>query len=263
MEYFLEPKEFFVGDHVQLYLCVPEGFSYKEFSVEKIKQNASVTINNVSISKINNKSYIKLDFVAWEAGIVNFPSLKDIGINFELPYIQVSSILELGKTANLQEARPPLLLPGTTYLIYGYLVGFLSLCVLISGVLILISKKQKSIINWLYQRYSMFIFYFALKRLKAKLKNGKDLNVVRKNWTKKYETSFRLFLSYIYKNEGSWDSLTYNEIVEIIKEPHDEVLGLIKSIFQNLSLLRFANVSDEGIERKIIEQSFLLLKLYN
>ena len=106
----------------------------------------------------------------------------------------------------------------------------------------------------------MFIFYFALKRLKAKLKSRKNLNA--KNWTKKYETSFRLFLSYIYKNEGSWDSLTYNEIVEIIREPNDEVLGLIKSIFQNLSLLRFANVSDEGIERKIIEQSFLLLKLY-
>ena len=71
--------------------------------------------------------------------------------------------------------------------------------------------------------------------MKAKLKSGKDLNVVIKNWTKKYETSFRIFLSYIYKNEGSWDSLTYNEIVEIIREPNDEVLGLIKSIFQNLT----------------------------
>lgn len=260
MEYFLEPNEFFVGDHVQLYFCIPEGASYKDFSIDKIKQNTSITINDISISKINNKTYLKLDFIPWEVGVLSFPSLKEIGINFELPYIEVSSVLELDKTTSLQEARPPLLLPGTTYLIYGYAISFFFICVLGVGFVIWIRKKQKSIINWLYQRYSMFIFYFALKRLKAKLKSGKNLNA--KNWTKKYETSFRLFLSYIYKNEGSWDSLTYNEIVEIIREPNDEVLGLIKSIFQNLSLARFANINDEEIEKKIIEQSFQLLKLY-
>ena len=98
--------------------------------------------------------------------------------------------------------------------------------------------------------------------MKAKLKNRDAFSKVRKNWTKKYETSFRLFLSHMYKDKGCWDSLTYNEIVEEIKEPNNEVLSLIKSLFQNLSLARFANINDEEIEKKIIEQSFQLLKLY-
>jgi hypothetical protein len=262
VEYFLEPNEFFVGDHVQLYFCIPEGASYEDFSIDKIKQNTSITINDISISKINNKTYLKLDFIPWEVGVLSFPSLKEIGINFELPYIEVSSVLELDKTTSLQEARPPLLLPGTTYLIYGYAISFFFICVLGVGFVIWIRKKQKSIINKLSKRYSMFIFHFELKRLKAKLKNRDAFSKVRKNWTKKYETSFRLFLSHMYKDKGCWDSLTYNEIVEEIKEPNNEVLSLIKSLFQNLSLARFANINDEEIEKKIIEQSFQLLKLY-
>ena len=85
MEYFLEPKEFFVGDHVFLYFCLPEDFTYKNFSVEKIKQNTSVTINDISIIKINNKDYIKIDFVPCEIGEISFPSLEEPGINFDSP----------------------------------------------------------------------------------------------------------------------------------------------------------------------------------
>ena len=85
---------------------------------------------------------------------------------------------------------------------------------------------------------------------------------MRRNWSKKYETSFRLFLSSIYKNDGNWNSFTYTEIIEIVKGCNNEVLSLIKLIFNDLSLVRFSNVSDDGIEKRIIEYSFQLLKLY-
>lgn len=264
MEYFLEPKEFFVGDHVFLYFCLPKGFTYKDFSIEKIKQDTSMTINDVSIIKINDKSYIKIDFVPWEAGEINFPSLKEIGINFEFPSIHVSSILDLDKNATLQEARPPLLLPGTTYLIYGYVIGFIIVCFLLTSLIIWLRKKRKSIINKLSQKYAILIFHFTLKRLEAKLKkkmNNTDVEI-RKTWIKKHEISFRLFLSSIYESKDNWDSFTYNEIIELIKEPNGEILNLIDSIFENLSLVRFANIDDERIEKKIIKDSFKLLKLY-
>lgn len=263
MEYFIEPNEFFVGDHVQFYLCQPEGFMYKDISIDKLKQNELMIITDVSIVKISNKNYIKIDFVPWEVGDISFPSLKEIGINFELPYIHVSSILELDKTASFQESRPPLLLPGTTYLIYSYAIVFFIFCILVVGFAIWIRKKHKSIINRLSQKYAIFIFRFAIKRLNSKLiKGNKHISSeIRKNWIKKYETSFRLFLSYIYKNESNWNSFTYTEILNVIKEPNSEVLSLIKSIFAKLSLARFSNISDETIEKKLIEESFQLLKL--
>ena len=264
MEYFLEPNEFFVGDVVQFYFCLPEGFTCKDVSIEKVKQNSSMTINDVSIVKVNGKDYIKFDFVAWEVGEVHFPSLKEIGINFELPHINVSSILELDKNISFQEARPPLLLPGTTYLIYTYVFSFFALCFLIIGFGIWIKKKRKSIINRLSQKYAMFIFYIALRRFEAKLKK-KSTNVSleeRKSWIKDYEASFRLFLSSIYKNKENWNVFTYTEIVEAIAEPNEELLNLIKSIFENLSLVRFANISDENPLKKIIDYSFKLSSLY-
>lgn len=260
MEYFLEPKEFFVGDHVFLYFCLPEDFTYKNFSVEKIKQNTSVTINDISIIKINNKDYIKIDFVPWEIGEISFPSLEELGINFDFPLLHVCSILELDKTATLQEARPPLLLQGTTYLIYSYAISFLIVCFLVAGFTIWIRKRSESIINKLSQKYALFIFHLALKSLEAKLRKG--TMEIRKSWIKKYEASLRLFLSSIYKNKDNWNSFTYNEIIEIINEPNNETLNLIKLIFENLSLIRFANINDKKIEQKIIKDSFQLLKLY-
>lgn len=264
MEYFLEPNEFFVGDHVQFYLCLPEGFTYKNFSIEKIKQTKSMAISDISIVKISGKDYIKLDFVAWEVGEIHFPSLKEIGINFELPSITVSSILDLDKTVALQEARPPLLLPGTTYLIYGYVFVFFIMCFLVAILAIWIRKKHESIINILSQRYAMFIFHFAVKRLKTKLKRQASKVSLQeiKSWIKNYEASFRLFLSSMYKNVNGWNSLTYNEIIKIIKEPNEEILNLLKLIFENISLIRFANVSDVNTIKKIIDYSFQLLKLY-
>ncbi len=262
MEYFLEPSEFFVGDHVQFFFCLPEGFKHKDFFIDKIKQSTSMTVNDVSIIKINNRNYLKLDFVPWEVGDINIPSLKEIGINFEFPLIHVSSVLELDKTLSFQEARPPLLLPGTTYLIYGYVIVFFIACILVATFIMWIRKKRKSIINSFSQRYAMLIFKFELRRLKANLKK-KTMNVeARKNWIKRYETAFRLFLSYIYKSEGNWNSLTYSEIIDVIKEPNNEILSVIKSVFENLSLVRFANIDDEAIEKRIIDYSFKLLKLY-
>ncbi|MGP1415749.1 MAG: hypothetical protein ACTTJ6_07495 [Treponema sp.] len=264
MEYFLEPNEFFVGDPVQFYFCLPEGFTYKEFSIDKIRQNTSMTINDVSIIKIHNKSYIKLDFVAWETGKINFPSLKDIGINFEFPSIYVSSILELDKNISLQEARPPLLLHGTTYLIYSYVFSFFILCFLLASFVIWIRKKRKSIIKTLSQKYAIFIFYFTLKNLKGKLKHRVNVFSLeeRNIWVKKYEVAFRLFLSSMYKTKENWVSFTYSEIVEAINDPNKEILSLIKSIFENLSFIRFANISDEAIPKKIIDYSFKLISLY-
>jgi len=264
VEYFLEPNEFFVGDHVQFYLCLPERFTYKNFSIDKIKQNTSMTINDVSIIKIKDKNYIKVEFIPWEVGEISFPSLKEIGIYFELPDIHVCSILELDQTISLQEARPPLLLPGTTYLIYGYAIIFFIICFLVGSVAIWVRKKRISIINSFSKKYAMLIFYIAIKKLKYKLKKRKTSTSIemRRNWSKKYETSFRLFLSSIYKNDGNWNSFTYTEIIEIVKGCNNEVLSLIKLIFNDLSLVRFSNVSDDGIEKRIIEYSFQLLKLY-
>ena len=262
MEYFLEPNEFFVGDNVQFYFCLPEEFTNKEFFIDKIKQNSSMTINAVSIIKMNDKNYIKISFVPWKVGNIGFPSLKEIGINSELPYIHVSSILELDKTASLQEARPPLLLPGTTYLIYAYAFSFFIMCILIAGLGTWIKKKKNVIIARISQKYAMLIFYFTVKNLKAKLKNKAISFEIRKSWTKKYEIAFRLFLSSIYKNKDNWDSFTYNEILDVIEESNDEILNLIKSVFEYLSLARFANICSDKFEKKIIEHSFQLLKLY-
>ncbi|MGP1438326.1 MAG: hypothetical protein ACTTKH_04565 [Treponema sp.] len=259
MEYFLEPNEFFVGDHVQFFFCLPENFVCKDYSLDKIKQKNSLTITDIKITKINGKDYIKIDFIPWMIGEINFPSFEEIGIHFDFPSIFVSSVLEIDKSITFQEARPPLLLPGTIYLIYGYIFTLLISCFLITFIIIWLKKRKNSIIKRLSQRYAIFLFHRSLKRLKKREK----ISETKKEWTKKYENSLRLFLSSIYKNNKNWNSFTYKEILEAIDESNDETIKLVKLIFDNLSLIRFANMNNDAIEKKILDYSFRLLASYN
>ena len=277
MNCFLVPEIFFVGDEVKLYCLLPKKSFYNDssFNIEKIEQNNFLEIKNISIVERKGESYLCVIFVPWEVGEIDFPSLKNIGVDYVLPKVIVSSVLEKEKIIELQDVRSPILLKGTTYLIYGYIALFISFVLILSFTIFWIKKKKFSFFNFIVKYHSLFVFYFSLVVLKRKLivilkdERNKAILKEKNSWGKHYESALRKFLFSIHniKNKLNWDALTYKEIESAISEDlrnEKELNDVIKLLFYVLGLIRFSNFDDVSFskEQEILKHSFKLLKLY-
>ena len=274
MEHILIPNEFFVGDKVKLLYPLPKNYPLHSLSlnIEKINQNNDLTIHEISITKFNNEECLVINFTPWQVGKISFPSLKELGINFNLPHVNVSSFLDVDNltSSTLQPPRPPMLLPGTLYMLYAYIGGGMFLILSIISFFMLAKKRGKAITRFIFNSYSSFIFYLALIKLKLKLKYKKikTKSIFNSNvWAKHYEKCLRGFLFSMHNKEKliNWTSLTYNEMQECINTfDNIEVQEKIKNIFTNLSFIRFGKyINKEMIkEKELLKDSFKLIALY-
>ena len=267
MDYTFIPNEFFVGDKVKLLYTLPKNYPLHTLSlnIEKISQNDNLTINEISIIKFNNEECLLINFTPWQVGELSFPTLTEMGINFNMPHVSVSSFLDLDdfRSSMLQPPRPPMLLPGTLYMLYAYIGGGMFFVLSIISFFVMVKKKGRYIAKFFFNNYSIFIFYLALVKLKLKLKykHIKVSNILNTNaWAKHYELCLREFLFSMYNKEKltNWTSLTYNEMQECIRTSDNvEIQDKIKNIFKNLSFIRFGKykAKDMSSEKELLKDS--------
>jgi len=273
MDYVLIPNEFFVGDKVKLLYPLPENYPFHTLSlnIERINQNDTLTIDEISIAKFNNQTCLLINFTPWQVGKLSFPSLKELGITFNIPHVNVSSFLDIDDLhfSILQPPRSPMLLPGTLYMIYAYIGGGIFFILSIISLLMLARKKGRAIGRFIFDSYNIFIFYLALIKLKLKLKCSdiKSTHIFNSNaWAKHYEKCLREFLFSIYNKEklATWVALTYTEMQDCVSAYNNiEVQDKIKNIFKNLSFIRFGKYSAKGMikEKELLKDSFTLISL--
>lgn len=137
----LIPQNIFVGDSAQFLLMLSEQEIYElttrkiDFTVplplKNIAQNEAMTIHEIRIVERDNAHYLLITFVPWETGDIAFPSLSFLPLKRVIPSVHVSSLLENMQTMSLQPPKPPLLIPGTDYLLYGLAAGGIGLCLLL------------------------------------------------------------------------------------------------------------------------------------
>ena len=234
MEGILIPQQVFVGDSAEFLFLIDDLKSFDpsilmsgSFKIDKIKQNTMMDITSIQIKKQKTKEYISINFTPWETGSVFFPSLAEAGIYDAMPQVFISSILETAKVEVIQPPRPPLLLPGTSYLLY--------LIASVSGVLIFTSIMVFSAV-----RKYFFVYSFSraqririkalnkslrkLKRQVSSVSSSDNLEGItkRKDWLKKFEFAFRRYCFSLTSSEkvlksGEGDCLTYSEILESLK----------------------------------------------
>lgn len=151
----LIPQRIFVGDTAQFLFPLSEKeyatLSGSGFTIESpipfknIAQNNAMTIQEIRILKRDNEYYLALTFTPWETGDIEFPNLTSLQlIKKKLPAISVSSVLRNGERVSLQPPKPPLLPPGTDFLLYGAAILSVGLFAAISaGVWLLLRKLKK------------------------------------------------------------------------------------------------------------------------
>lgn len=174
----LIPKKVYIGDTAELRCTFnsPDPFlkqltSSGTAKLPLVSQSAEpqeeYVIKNISLSPSGIDFYqLTITFIPWKTGDLLFPSMEIEGSDIVLEFqpIQIVSLItnENTNTYTIRDTAAPLLLPGTTYKLYGTLsvfVIFLLIC-------IRIILKRKNI-----------LFYINQKRLLKKYKKNKKQTI--------------------------------------------------------------------------------------
>ena len=174
----LIPKKVYIGDTAELRCTFnsPDPFlkqltSSGTAELPLVSQSSEpqeeYVIKNISLSPSGIDFYqLTITFIPWKTGELLFPSMEIEGSDIVLEFqpIQIVSLIanENTNTSTIRDTAAPLLLPGTTYKLYGTLsvfVIFLLIC-------IRIILKRKNI-----------LFYINQKRLLKKYKKNKKQTI--------------------------------------------------------------------------------------
>lgn len=195
----LIPKQVYIGDSAQL-LCSFNSNSeiLKALMADKDKitlplenfiQDLDFTeydIKEITLTKAGIDYYnLNLSFVPWRTGQLNFPDYRlfsesienqEIIIVFE-PF-SISSLTEEKSITSIKDIEAPLLLPGTIYKLYGGIIVFIILLIIVIRLIV----KHKKVIEFLRKRASIRKYRRnkkqALKQLNLLCKNKNEEDVI-------------------------------------------------------------------------------------
>lgn len=174
----LIPKKVYIGDTAELRCTFnsPDPFLKQLTSSgtaelplvsQSTEPQEEYVIKNISLSPSGIDFYqLTITFIPWKTGDLLFPSMEIEGSDIVLEFqpIQIVSLIanENTNTSTIRDTAAPLLLPGTTYKLYGTLSAF----VIFLLICIRIILKRKNI-----------LFYINQKRLLKKYKKNKKQTI--------------------------------------------------------------------------------------
>lgn len=174
----LIPKKVYIGDTAELRCTFnsPDPFLKQLTSsgtaelplVSQLAESQEeYVIKNISFSPSGIDFYqLTITFIPWKTGDLLFPSMEIEGSDIVLEFqpIQIVSLItnENTNTSTIRDTAAPLLLPGTTYKLYGTLSVFVIFLIICIRIIL----KRKNI-----------LFYINQKRLLKKYKKNKKQTI--------------------------------------------------------------------------------------
>lgn len=174
----LIPKKGYIGDTAELRCTFnsPDPFLKQLTSSgtaelplvsQSTEPQEEYVIKNISLSPSGIDFYqLTITFIPWKTGDLLFPSMEIEGSDIVLEFqpIQIVSLItnENTNTSTIRDTAAPLLLPGTTYKLYGTLSGFVIFLIICIRIIL----KRKNI-----------LFYINQKRLLKKYKKNKKQTI--------------------------------------------------------------------------------------
>ena len=292
----LIPQRIFVGDTAQFFFPLSEK-EYETLTVagfivdtpiplKNITQNDTMTINEIRIVTREAGYYLAITFAPWETGEIHFPDLASLQLHSKLPAISVASLVGTGERVSLQPPKPPLLPPGTDFLLYGTaILGVGLLAVLGTGVWLLLRKLRKKTQGSAKQRLSavrkqLKRLYKAARKIQRRIPPSgavlgtsplsADMNLITdeilintksviENWYAGIDRCLRNYIRALYmdkvpagssRDEVYFLSATYTELTAIITElfaPKRDIADLFCIFYAMLEQQRFASTLPELI----------------
>ncbi len=280
---FVSPKEIFCGDKVLLQyqvlitddLAIPLGSSLplKITDSEQLSKLINVdslvcSVESFDLFLDGNLLTYQINCTGWQLGKVIFPNIKvnlnTVTLEFPSTNFTVTSILEKTGQNSLQVAKGPILLPGTTYFVYG----FIFLSILIFSLFIFTLTRSSKIfaffknivISYRYKKN----YKKCLSLLKKLNKNSESISDV--NFAEELQTIMRSFFSFRFSDKVynlatseiiGWFSTIYNLI---LPEQAEQAIQLFYELMLRCDFLRFSGNSVKGAEMQENEKEQLIQK---
>jgi hypothetical protein len=128
----LVPRDVYVGDEAELSFDV----SYSPLSLSggqtisvnpsSLRETADATILACTVAERDGRAAITIRFIPWVSGTLSLPDVSFGKTVVSPPPVSVATLLD-DSTAALSPPRSPLLIPGTTFMLYGAGAGILTL----------------------------------------------------------------------------------------------------------------------------------------
>lgn len=293
----LIPQNIFAGDTAQYLFLLSEQETAElaalnfttgiPIPLTAIMQNDMMTVKEMQIVKRENEHYLLITFTPWETGDINFPSLPFLKSRKTLPSIHVSSLLSGVERGSLQPPKPPVLLPGTDYLLYGIAaIGIGSLLLSGTGMWILIRRLQKKSAQTAKKRLSVLrkqlkklhkearkIQKYPIAPYVSDAKNSKNQAALIEKWYAAVDYSLREYLwvlctendSTVRNNKKDYFlSATYPELMNRIEElftPQRSILDLFHIFYAALEKQRFGSKPSDLLRDYAAASQDMLKKL--
>ena len=208
VEWALLPKEAYVGDRVELRCIVAPGFELlppdvdlvtKEFSPEEVwgtedaglslgiharQEGYPISVHRLDLQRVAEGYSVSLALTPWlpgeiEPGYLDLTILPEVrslmektmhgAVAIHLPKIEVASLSKRMGTRQLRPVAPPMLVPGSIYVVYGLVAALLILLVCL--VVVLVKFRQvRLFFRGLSSRARLFRNYRAVLRQLRRLR---------------------------------------------------------------------------------------------
>lgn len=176
---------------------LPSSFFTEEIDSSKIE------ITNVNLVRSGLNYYtLSIDFIPWTTGEIAFPSY-DIGFavggkenEFVIPFEKefVTSITEQNSITQLDSFEAPVLLPGTHYKLYGFIIFFLILAIISLRLLI----KHKAVAEFFREKIKLYRYKKNRNQTEKKLKQIISSEISDSQAAQQIQSIMRTYLEYRY-----------------------------------------------------------------
>lgn len=180
------PRDVFIGDEMEIrYVFTAEHellSSDSDTYVLTVPESDDVTVLETVLSRENGRYVLTVRCIGWQTGLVTLPEidLQQCNPMLEEPYsivippVTVQSAVDYTGKTDLRPARAPLVIPGTTWIIYAIII----LCVILFIILVVILLKFRAFKDRFLAAFASVITarnYWILKqRMKRFLKRYSD-----------------------------------------------------------------------------------------
>ena len=266
----VSPHEIFVGDNViiQYVFRTSAAIFDDEDTVEaELKSEYPIflsaadfnnyTVKKISLSHNGNDYNLSISFVPWKPGVVMFRQfdIQDIlyysGLSkdrkkkgsVKIENISVLSISEKTHSTLLQPPEPPVLAPGTIYVVYALIVG----CVLLFTALCFLLAHIQSVIAFLH-RMKIIMGYGrnARRAMKRIHRLEREESLVDSDFCERLQEITRDYLSYRFdKPFSNYDTRELEEIFAKISSETERFAQKLRieeliSLFHRTDYIRYA-----------------------
>lgn len=259
------PRDVYVGDAAELVfyreISVPEKIRESGLTIpgDRFTESDLYRVESVSITWQDAVAEIRVRFVSWTTGVIEFPAIESGYGIIDFPPVTIVSILERDGISSPAPARSPLLIPGTTWMLYGFILGFL-LCV--GGALFFAARIRRWLLDGPAKRSAARRYRAFLRTLRFLARRSQKAESVW--WYGKLSYALKWYLGlYFFADGSSLLSRTGTELVAYVLtlETNDNdtdsaaghAAGVLEELFTDIDRVRFSGAEDGMLRTDLLE----------